>query len=95
MVKKSYDWDGGAILEDHTKKKHTILSEYFGEYLRIRCKLPQQERFRLAIVDGFSGAGLYKNGEYGSPLIFIDALSNLTKEINAHRFSPGTQACTH
>lgn len=89
MVKKSYDWDGGAILEDHTKKKHTILSEYFSEYLRIRCKLPQQEKFRLAIVDGFSGAGLYKNGEYGSPLIFIDVLSRLTKEINAYRFSQG------
>ncbi len=89
MVKKSYDWDGGAILEDHTKKKHTILSEYFSEYLRIRCKLPQQEKFRLAIVDGFSGAGLYKNGEYGSPLIFIDTLSRLTKEINLYRTSQG------
>ena len=89
MVKKSYDWSGGAILEDHTKKKHTILSEYFSEYLRIRCKLPQQEKFRLAIVDGFSGAGLYKHGEYGSPMIFIDTLARVTKEINIYRASQG------
>lgn len=89
MAKKSYDWDGGAPLEDHTKKKHTILSEYLAEYLRIRCRIPQQERFRLAIVDGFSGAGLYKDGEYGSPLIFLDTLINVTKEINSHRAVQG------
>lgn len=89
MVKKRYDWDSGAILEDHTKKKHTILSEYFSEYLRIRCQFPQQRKFRLAIVDGFSGAGLYKGGEYGSPLIFIDALARIAKEINTYRLSQG------
>lgn len=89
MVDKSYDWDGGAILEDHTKKKHKILSEYFSEYLRVRCRHPQQSKFRLAIVDGFSGAGKYKEGEYGSPLIFIDTLSCLIKEINCYRTSQG------
>lgn len=89
MAKKSYDWDGGAPLEDHTRKKHKILSEYFAEYLRIRCKLPQQEKFRLAVVDGFSGAGVYKGGEYGSPLIFLDTLSKVTKEINTFRAHKG------
>lgn len=89
LVDKNYDWDGGAILEDHTKKKHKILSEYFSEYLRVRCKHPQQSKFRLAIVDGFSGAGKYKEGEYGSPLIFIDTLSCLIKEINCYRTSQG------
>lgn len=85
MAKKDYDWHDGAVLEDHSKKKHTILLEYFSEYLRIRCKLPQQEKFKLVIVDGFSGAGLYKNGEFGSPFIFINTLINVTKEINIYR----------
>ena len=48
MVEKSYDWEDGAELEEHTKKKHQILREYFREYLITRCKLPQQEKFRLA-----------------------------------------------
>jgi three-Cys-motif partner protein len=75
MARKDYDWDGGAELEVHTKKKHSILREYFRQYLIIRCQLPQQEKFRLAIVDGFSGAGLYKCGNFGSPLIFVDVLA--------------------
>lgn len=89
MVRKSYDWDGGAVLDDHTRKKHKILSEYFNEYLRIRCAVPRREKFRLAIVDGFSGAGLYKNGEYGSPIIFIDTLKRAIKEINLNRAEQG------
>lgn len=87
MVEKTYDWEGGAKLEDHTKKKHAILREYFRQYLIIRCQLPVQEKFRLAIVDGFSGGGLYQCGSYGSPLIFVDVLIDTTNEINAHRVS--------
>ncbi len=89
MVKKKIDWEGGAELEDHTKKKHTILEKYFREYLIIRCQLPQQEKFRLAIVDGFSGAGQYKCGSYGSPLIFVDVLRKTTNEINLRRVNQG------
>ena len=53
MVKKNYDWDGGATLDDHTKKKHTILREYFRQYLITRCKIPKRKKLRLIIVDGF------------------------------------------
>lgn len=87
MVEKSYDWEHGATLQDHTKKKHEILKNYFRQYLLTRCKIPQQERFRLAIVDGFSGAGLYSCGNYGSPLIFVDTLITTCNEINIHRIN--------
>ena len=87
MSKKIYDWEGGAKLEYHTKKKHAILRKYFRQYLITRCQLPQQEKFRLAIVDGFSGAGLYQCGSYGSPLIFVEVLINTTNEINLNRTS--------
>ncbi|MCF6210602.1 MAG: three-Cys-motif partner protein TcmP [Gammaproteobacteria bacterium] len=89
MTRKSYDWDGGAKLEEHTKKKHFILREYFREYLITRCQLPQQEKFRLAIVDGFTGAGLYKCGSFGSPMIFVNVLTKTANEINLHRLSQG------
>jgi len=89
VVKKNYDWAGGAVLDDHTKKKHTILQEYFKQYLITRCKIPQQEKFRLVIVDGFSGAGLYGCGSYGSPLIFVDVLQNTLKLINVNRLAQG------
>lgn len=89
MSKKEYDWKNGAVLEDHSKKKHEILGIYFREYLITRCQLPQQEKFRLAVVDGFSGAGLYKGGEYGSPLIFLETLVSTTNQINLDRATQG------
>jgi three-Cys-motif partner protein len=92
MVRKNLDWEGGAELEDHTKKKHDVLRRYFRQYLIIRCQLPQQEKFRLAIVDGFSGAELYKCGNFGSPLIFVDVLINTANEINLNRTVAGVIA---
>lgn len=89
MPKKDYDWEGGATLEEHSKKKHSILATYFKQYLITRCKFPQQEKFRLAIVDGFSGAGLYSCGSLGSPLIFIQTLSETAAEINVSRAAQG------
>ena len=89
MAKKNYEWAEGATLDEHSKRKHKILEEYFRHYLITRCKLPQQERFRLAIVDGFAGAGIYKCGRYGSPLIFIDILKKTFEEINLNRATQG------
>jgi len=89
MVKKNYNWRGGATLDFHTEKKHTILSDYFRQYLLTRCQLPQMEKFRLVIVDGFSGGGVYKCGSFGSPLIFPDTLNKTLNEINIKRVSEG------
>ena len=89
MVKKNYDWPGGAELDEHTKKKHSILKRYLRQYLITRCQIPQQEKFRLTIVDGFCGAGLYKCGSYGSPLIFLDVLDSTVNEININRANQG------
>lgn len=91
MVSKEYDWENGAKLEDHTRKKHEILKRYFREYLITRCQLPKQSKFRLAIVDGFSGGGLYECGSFGSPLIFVEGLIQAAIEINVGRHAQGLQ----
>ena len=85
MVQKLYDWISGATLEEHSKRKHKLLREYVFDYLTVRCKLPQQERFRLAIVDGFAGGGRYQCGTAGSPLIFIEELKRATEAVNILR----------
>jgi three-Cys-motif partner protein len=74
MVAKPYVWQEGVKFDDHTKRKHKVLREYFARYLSVRCQLPHQARFRLAIVEGFSGGGRYACGAPGSPLIFIEEL---------------------
>ena len=89
MAEKPYEWSDGATLEDHSRRKHKILREYFSEYLTVRCKLPQQERFRLAIVDGFAGGGRYQCGTAGSPLIFVEELKRAIETVNVQRAAQG------
>jgi three-Cys-motif partner protein len=87
MVEKQYTWLSGAILEEHSRRKHKVVGEYVARYLAVRCQLPQQSRFRLAIVDGFAGGGRYKDGSYGSPLIFVEELRKAVEEFNARRLA--------
>ena len=89
MVKKRYEWVDGAKLQDHSKRKHKILRKYVFDYLTVRCALPQQERFRLAIVDGFAGGGRYQCGTAGSPLIFIEELKRASEAVNILRVGRG------
>ncbi len=92
MVEKRYKWTDGATLEEHSRRKHKILREYVFDYLTVRCKLPQQERFRLAIVDGFAGGGRYRCGTAGSPVIFIEELKRAVEAVNTQRAVQGLGA---
>lgn len=89
MAEKPYEWADGATLEDHSRRKHKILREYFSEYLTVRCQIPKQERFRLAIVDGFAGGGRYRCGTAGSPLIFVEELKRAIETVNVQRAAQG------
>lgn len=89
MAEKPYEWVNGAILEEHSRRKHKILREYFFQYLTVRCQLPQQERFRLAVIDGFAGGGSYQCGAVGSPVIFIEELKRAIESVNTQRAAQG------
>ena len=82
MVKKIQKWEDGIKLEEHSRRKHKILHDYFRRYLLERCKNPLSRGFRLAIIDGFAGGGEYENGSPGSPVIFADTLFKTVAEIN-------------
>lgn len=92
MVEKKYEWADGANLEEHSRRKHKILREYIFDYLTVRCKLPQQGQFRLAIIDGFAGGGRYQCGSPGSPLIFIEELERAVEAVNTQRAAQGLGA---
>ena len=87
MIQKQYEWAEGAELEEHSRRKLKILREYVFDYLIVRCKTPQRERFRLAIVDGFAGGGRYKCGTAGSPLIFMEELKRAVEKVNMQRMA--------
>lgn len=92
MAKKAIDWKNGAVLEDHTRKKHKILREYFRYYLLTRCQHPRMDSFKLFVFDGFSGAGRYGCGSAGSPIIFVEVLDSAVKEINLIRLKKGLKS---
>ncbi|MEM7302427.1 MAG: three-Cys-motif partner protein TcmP [Pseudomonadota bacterium] len=89
MAKKEYDWLNGAELLDHTRRKLKILDDYLFDYLTIRCQRPQQQKFRLAIVDGFAGGGRYRCGSAGSPIVLIQGLERALSKINIDRAVQG------
>lgn len=89
MKTDGYSWTNGATLDDHSRRKHAILREYFRQYLTVRCQIAQQTKFRLAIVDGFAGGGRYSCGTAGSPILFIEELDRTLNEINIRRAVQG------
>lgn len=89
MVQKRYNWVEGVTLLDHTSRKHKVIREYFADYLRVRCQLPRQQKFRLAVVDGFAGGGRYSCGTPGSPIIFIEVLEQACETLNIERSGHG------
>lgn len=89
MKTDGYSWTNGATLDDHSRRKHAILRDYFRQYLTVRCQIAQQTKFRLAIVDGFSGGGRYACGASGSPLLFIEELEQTLNRINVRRAAQG------
>jgi len=65
--------------EAHTHAKHRVLRSYIDAWIPViaQTELKQRrgEKPRLLMVDGFAGPGVYKDGEDGSPLIMLKALT--------------------
>lgn len=94
MVTRHIDWASPPKIEEHSKIKLIILRQYFRDYLRVRCADPRQEKFRLAIIDGFSGGGRYGCGTSGSPLVFLEVLDLMAVELNMYRANNGMKPIT-
>src|SRR5438874_1707690 len=76
MQPKTTIWD----LEPHTAAKHEILRRYLQAWVPI---LSQGKFPHLVIVDGFAGPGRYSQGEEGSPIISIKAVTEQSRPIKA------------
>lgn len=83
MVAKPYTWP--AELLPHTERKHRVLSDYVGRYVRVRCVSPHRRGFKLAVMDGFAGGGRYIGGSPGSPIIFVEQLASAIEAVNLGR----------
>lgn len=72
------DWESGHFpeLEKHSKAKLDIVRDYIETYIQILCQSVKfrSPQFRLSIVDGFAGGGVYKGQQPGSPFVIMSAV---------------------
>ncbi|ADH87261.1 three-Cys-motif partner protein TcmP [Desulfurivibrio alkaliphilus] len=93
MVKVNYEWQLGCqppVIQQHSIAKHEILRAYLLAYLRTLVSSPAQEVFRLTLVDGFAGGGVYKHAKkggeiIGSPFVMLQAVKEAEFLINKDR----------
>lgn len=79
------------IIDDHSLVKLEIIEKYLETYIKHLAIFPFTDKLKFAIIDGFSGGGLYKttNNQVisGSPLRILQTIERLQKEINIERES--------
>ena len=82
MTKKKYDWKVGKTpprIDPHSLVKHRIVQDYLRTYVSVLTARPELDRFRLTLVDGFAGGGMYtgpkKERRPGSPWIMLETMA--------------------
>ena len=96
MAEVHYEWAPGETypkIQQHSIAKHEILRAYLTAYIQTLISNPNREEFRLALIDGFAGGGVYQhayNGKelLGSPFIILDAVKEASFLINEDRYKP-------
>jgi len=96
MSEKHYEWEiGGQLptLEHHSRVKHEILAAYLSAYVQTLLLGPTRDEFRLTLVDGFSGGGLYRLADTGdempgSPLVILNSMREAEALANQNRTRP-------
>lgn len=93
MTHNPYDWSDSKKpphLQPHSIAKHEVIEAYLERYIEVLTADPRYDKFKITIVDGFSGGGLYRHantGELhlGSPLIFLDTVRRMEARLKAQR----------
>lgn len=94
MTRRHYDWrNGPAEIEQHSIAKHGVLRAYLARYFETLVSSPNQDVFRVTLVDGFAGGGQYVHANtnelvLGSPFICLDAVRDAEVKLNVGRRKP-------
>ena len=91
MTVNHYNWKNGpAEIQQHSVAKLDVLRAYLIQYFKTLASLPQQDVFKLTLVDGFAGGGLYIHKDkqefvHGSPLVCLEAVQEAGFLLNQDR----------
>ena len=83
-------------IEAHSKAKLDVLRHYLRAYFDRLNVNPQREEFKLDLVDGFAGGGLFQDGDKilsGTPLIMLEESKAARDRLNKNRTKPLSFDC--
>ena len=75
-------------LEEHSKAKLTVLRSYLRAYFDRLNINPARDEFKLDLIDGFAGGGIFQDGDEivsGTPLIMLEETRNARARLNRKR----------
>lgn len=92
-MNNKYDWsdpNDPPLLEAHSVAKHDVLEAYLRRYLEVLTKDPRIPKFKIHLIDGFCGGGLYRheptnNLLSGSPTLILKTVQTAEACINLER----------
>ena len=91
---RAFRWEPGEpppTIEEHSLAKLQVLRRYVHAYCDTLNQDVRRDQFRLDLVDGFAGGGLYlHNGREiaGSPLVMLEETQNAERRLNEGRSKP-------
>ena len=92
----SFEWHPDAdppSIEPHSKSKLNVLRRYLQAYFDRLNVSPLREEFRLDLVDGFAGGGLFLDGTdevSGTPLVMLEETEQASVRLNSGRRNDST-----
>ena len=87
----SFVWVPGnppPSIEEHSLAKLSVLRNYVSDYIDRLCQGSPRDVFKLDLVDGFSGGGLFLDGSRevsGTPLIMLEEAEKAFARLNERR----------
>ena len=89
-----FEWSPGGrppFIEEHSLAKLAVFRDYLSCYINRLCVGSSRDTFKLDLVDGFCGGGLFSDlrGEVsGTPLIMLEEVECASDLLNANRTKP-------
>lgn len=90
----SFAWTPGGApppIEEHSRAKLDVLRAYIHAYFDRLTVNKSMDEFRLDLVDGFCGGGVFSSGSevvFGSPLVMLEEAEAASERLNIGRRKP-------
>jgi three-Cys-motif partner protein len=93
VADEHHSWTVGAplpLIRPHSAAKHRVIAKYLSRYIDTLTADPRIPAFKLTLIDGFAGGGLYLNEQtkrehFGSPLLMLKTMRDSAALVQGRR----------